>query len=205
MLAAPFRPLYKNIKPTVSLPFLERLPIPVIFPVARYKSNFPIRNFFNFFLKDHSRGVPDTTTIFQDRADKSFICCFFYIFGALIKISSQEAKCIISLCTHVANMSIPSQVMCDGHVKVFNGIHIFKDRSLLSVISLCFVCSFPSYLHNRGVSIQYFHIYAWNMCCWYSLEAPRRGSSNEYPQSICWAEIWKISDFFYLKLFIFCW
>ena len=47
-------------------------------------------------------------------------------------------------------MSIPSQVMCDGHVKVFNGIHIFKDRSLLSVISLCFVCSFPSYLHNRG-------------------------------------------------------
>ena len=30
---------------------------------------------------------------------------------------------------------------------------------------------------------------------WYSLELPRRGSSNEYLQSMFWAEIWKISDF----------
>ena len=26
---------------------------------------------------------------------------------------------------------------------------------------------------------------------WYSLEPPRRGGSNEYPQSMFWAEIWK--------------
>ena len=32
--------------------------------------------------------------------------------------------------------------------------------------------------------------------CGYSLEPPRRGGSNEYPQSMFWAEIWKISDFF---------
>ena len=138
MLAAPFRPLNKSISllslvlflrdshlfqhssPTSS--FKEVIP--------RYKSSCPILNFFSFFLKDHSLGVPDTTTIFQDRANKSFICCFFYIYGALIKSSSQEDKCSISLCTHVANMSIPSQVMCDGPVKVFNGIHIFEDRSL---------------------------------------------------------------------------
>ena len=30
---------------------------------------------------------------------------------------------------------------------------------------------------------------------WYLLEPSRRGSSNEYPQSIFWAEIWKISEF----------
>ena len=30
---------------------------------------------------------------------------------------------------------------------------------------------------------------------WYSLELPRRGGSNEYPQSMFWAEIWKISEF----------
>ena len=30
---------------------------------------------------------------------------------------------------------------------------------------------------------------------WYSLEPPRRGGSNEYPQSMFWAEIWKISLF----------
>ena len=33
----------------------------------------------------------------------------------------------------------------------------------------------------------------------YSLEPPRRGGSNGYPQSLFWAEIWKILEFFYLK------
>ena len=34
-----------------------------------------------------------------------------------------------------------------------------------------------------------------NIDCGYSLEPPRQGSSNEYPQSMFWAEIWKISEF----------
>ena len=29
----------------------------------------------------------------------------------------------------------------------------------------------------------------------HSLEPPRRGDSNEYPQSMFWEEIWKISEF----------
>ena len=29
----------------------------------------------------------------------------------------------------------------------------------------------------------------------YSLEPPRRGGVNDYPQSMFWAEIWKISEF----------
>ena len=37
----------------------------------------------------------------------------------------------------------------------------------------------------------------------YSLEPPRRGGSNEYPQPMFWAEKWKIADFFYLKPFSF--
>ena len=48
-----------------------------------------------------------------------------------------------------------------------------------------------------------FLISAQNIDCGYSLEPPRRGGSNEYPQSMFWAEIWKISDFFFLKIFIF--
>ena len=32
---------------------------------------------------------------------------------------------------------------------------------------------------------------------WYSLEPPRRGGPNEYPQSMFWAEIWKISVFLF--------
>ena len=34
-----------------------------------------------------------------------------------------------------------------------------------------------------------------NIDCGYSLEPPRRGGSNEHPQYMFWAEIWKISEF----------
>ena len=44
-----------------------------------------------------------------------------------------------------------------------------------------------------------FLISAQNIDCGYSLEPPRRCGSSEYPQSMFWAEIWKISDFFFLK------
>ena len=37
-----------------------------------------------------------------------------------------------------------------------------------------------------------FHISAQNIDCGYSLEPPRRGGSNEYPQSMFLAEIRKI-------------
>ena len=38
----------------------------------------------------------------------------------------------------------------------------------------------------------FFHISAQNIDCGYSLEPPRRGGSNEYSQSMFWAEIRKI-------------
>ena len=44
---------------------------------------------------------------------------------------------------------------------------------------------------------------AQNIDCGYSLEPPRRGGSNEYPQSMFWAEIWKISEFFIWKFSFF--
>ena len=37
-----------------------------------------------------------------------------------------------------------------------------------------------------------FHISAQNIDYGYSLEPPRWGGSNEYPQSMFWAEIWKV-------------
>ena len=37
-----------------------------------------------------------------------------------------------------------------------------------------------------------FHISAQNIDCGYLLEPPHRGGSNEYPQSMFWAEIRKI-------------
>ena len=48
-----------------------------------------------------------------------------------------------------------------------------------------------------------FLISAQNIDCGYSLEPPRRGGSNEYPQSMFWAEILKISDIFLWKFSFF--
>ena len=42
-----------------------------------------------------------------------------------------------------------------------------------------------------------------NIDCGYPLEPPRWGGSNEYPQSMFWAEIWKISAFFIWNLSFF--
>ena len=53
-----------------------------------------------------------------------------------------------------------------------------------------------------GVNIIFLNS-AHNIDCGYSLEPPRRGGSNEYPQSMFWAEIWKISDFFIWKFSFF--
>ena len=42
-----------------------------------------------------------------------------------------------------------------------------------------------------------FLISAQNIDCGYSLEPPRQDGSNEYPQFMFWANIWKISEFLY--------
>ena len=39
-----------------------------------------------------------------------------------------------------------------------------------------------------------FHVSAQNIDCVYSLEPPRRGGSNEYPELMFWAEIRKIMN-----------
>ena len=52
-----------------------------------------------------------------------------------------------------------------------------------------------------------FHISTQNINCVYSLEPPRRGGSNEYPQSMFWAKIRKKNNvypckpqFYYIKV-----
>ena len=52
----------------------------------------------------------------------------------------------------------------------------------------------------------FLHISALNIDCGYSLEPPRWGGSNEYPQSMFWAVIRKIMytpckpQFYYIKV-----
>ena len=54
-----------------------------------------------------------------------------------------------------------------------------------------------TYLQIKGdIHIIFFLFLDKNICCGYSLEAPRGGASNEYPQHMCFWEIRKISAFF---------
>ena len=61
------------------------------------------------------------------------------------------------------------------------------------------------YIIKNGVyrGIHYFLFLLKNIDCGYPLEPPRRGGSNEYPQSMFWAEIWKKSEYFIWKLSFF--
>ena len=65
-------------------------------------------------------------------------------------------------------------------------------KPLFYVVKLGFTGVYINFL----ISVQ-------NIDCGYSLEPPRRGGSNEYPQPMFWAEIWKISEFFIWKFSVF--
>ena len=57
-----------------------------------------------------------------------------------------------------------------------------------------------------GKSFDIFNAFAQNSDCGYMLESPRRGSSNEYPQSMFWIRNMKnivypcIPQFYYVKV-----
>ena len=89
-------------------------------------------------------------------------------------------------------------------------IHSAWSESSLSVWKYIWHCITKTCLYNSeppltpllfsktGVyrGIHYFFLFLLkNIDCWYSLEPPLWGGSNEYPQSMFWAEIWKISEF----------
>ena len=84
----------------------------------------------------------------------------------------------------------------------------FNNLSVMSITKTCLYIFDPLkpyfYIVKLGFTGVYiiFLIFAQKHRLWYSLEPPRRGGSNEYPQSMFWAKVWKISVF-YLNFFQF--
>ena len=123
MLAALFRPLYKRISLLSLLLFLRDSHFFFVqyfshsssfkAVIASYKASSPIQSLSDLSLKNDALGIPNTAAIFQNGVNTSPTCCLLYILKTLIKITSQETKCFICLSTHVADMCLPSQVMCD--------------------------------------------------------------------------------------------
>ena len=83
--------------------------------------------------------------------------------------------------------------------------HLFSTAITKTCLYNCDPLKPHFYIIKLGFTGVYliFLISAQNIDCGYSLEPPRRGGSNEYPQSMFWAEIWKISEFFILKFSFF--
>ena len=59
-------------------------------------------------------------------------------------------------------------------------------------IQICRKCHYQKTQDFSDKNADIFHISAQNIDCEYSLEPHRQGGSNEYPQSLFWAKIWKI-------------
>ena len=77
----------------------------------------------------------------------------------------------------------------------------YRDSSMNHITKTCLYNLTPLKIHFYVVKLEFTGVYiiflisAQNIDCGYSLELPRRGGSNKYPQSMFWAEIWKISEF----------
>ena len=79
------------------------------------------------------------------------------------------------------SLSIPLSIVSITEIYLYNfepfKPHFYIVKLGLQGYTLCFLCLLK------------------NIDCRYSLEPPRRGGSNKYPQFMFWAEIWKISIF----------
>ena len=64
------------------------------------------------------------------------------------KNSSQQAKDQINLSANIADMCIPSQIICDSDPKVLDVFDIVEDRSLQSIWSTDLSDPFSCYLHH---------------------------------------------------------
>ena len=90
----------------------------------------------------------------------------------------------------------------------YNFIQIEKSHLITRIITKTRLYNFDPlkphfYIVNWGLQgyALFFLFLLKNIDCGYSLEMPRRGGSNEYTQTMFWAEIWKISEF--LSIFNF--
>ena len=101
-----------------------------------------ILNFFELILKAYTRWVPNRTTIFEDWAHQSFICCPFYLLWDKRKdfVSGSRLALVQTLLT-----CIPLQIICDSDPNILDAFDIFEDRSIQS---MDLFDPFPCYLHH---------------------------------------------------------
>ena len=95
--------------------------------------------------------------------------------------------------------TIPKEIKYNQHYDDVRGDHCLgKDTKTIMDITITHLFKYIENFITKKLKFfrynvwYFFHISAQNIDCGYSLEPPRRGGSNEYPQSVFWAEIRKI-------------
>ena len=115
--------------------------------------------------------------------------------------------CIIEIPIFNANTVDPDQT--PQNAASDQGLHCLPMSHLWDITKTCLYNFDPLKPHVYIVKLGFTGVYmiflisAKNIDCGYSLEPPRWGGSNEYPQSMFLAEIWKISEFFIWKFSVY--
>ena len=157
-----------------------------------------------FFWRDHSGII----------SEKIGLCYIFvFIFRPLIIILKwilyqYKFKPYRNVITQIRRNS--TELTHFGVADIWLILQILLSRLLFFYITKTYLYNFdPLKPHFFTVKLGFTGVYiiflisAQNIDCVYSLEPPRRGGSNEYPQSTFCAEIWKISEFFLSENFQF--
>ena len=144
-----------------------------------------------------------------------FFCCFFLFFF----FGTTKWKTIAIYRFERVLAKIYSIFQCfvwRGFLQLYMFILLFMRWDIFLITKTCLHNFDPLkphfYIHVvklgfTGVYIIFLFLLK-NIDCGYSLEPPRRGGSNEYPHSMFWAEIGKISEFFiwlFSFFFFFFW
>ena len=140
---------------------------------------------------------------FWDKCSRRQINDIFKLFP--VEIICMECQNAFSAKNKKKNFSMSSAENFTQHTKCWRSTQTHHENTPIFIVYNFDSLKPNFYIVKLGFTGVYiiFLISAQNIDCGYSLELPLWGSSNEYLQSVFWAEIWKISEFFYLKIFIF--
>ena len=118
-----------------------------------------------------------------------------------------------SYCLRAIERGLEENPSHTGHIKMSNPIASYKTQCKPGNAGLYMHYEnkpIPIYTENSTTKrwfsdkkkIWYFPYFCSKHRLWYSIEPPRRGASNEYPQSVFWAEIRKImyTPVYYIKM-----
>ena len=156
-----------------------------------------------------SRSISESPLVFEiTRID-----CMWYYWGHVYNLGLPVRKFISTRNSHsltsTANTCLRSKRMLINIInkrskRQVNFVSLYSKKKNVTITKTCVYNFDPLKTHCGLQGYTLFSLFLLkNIDCWYLLEPPRRGGSNEYPQSMFWAEMWKISELFIWKFSVF--